>query len=109
LQLAFESRSLRTICESEDQAKLSLGAEAAEILKHRLADLRAAQSPLDLVVGRPRVLDGASLQAMIVELCNGWRIVFSANHPNNPVTEAGNLDWVGVSRIKILRIESENG
>ena len=109
MQLAFESKSLRNICESEDQSKLTLGAEVAEILKHRLADLRAAQSPLDLVAGRPRVLDGVNPQRMIVELCNGWRIVFSANHPHNPITEAGNLDWVRVSRIKISRIESKNG
>lgn len=109
LQLAFESTRLRTICESESQAKSELPAAVVEILKHRLADLRVAQSPRDLVAGRPRVLDGASPQPMILDLCDGWRIVFSANHPSNPVTEAGNLDWAKVSRIKILRIENENG
>jgi proteic killer suppression protein len=109
LQLAFESTRLRTICESEGQAKSELPAAVVEILKHRLADLRVAQSPRDLVAGRPRVLDGARPQPMILDLCDGWRMVFSANHPSNPVTEAGNLDWARVSRIKILRIESENG
>jgi hypothetical protein len=109
LQLAFESTRLRTICEKEDQAKSELPGPVAEILKHRLADLRVAQSPSELVAGRPRVLDGASSQPMIVDLCDGWRMVFSANHLSNPVTEAGNLEWARVSRIKILRIERENG
>ena len=109
LQLAFESTRLRTICEKEDQAKSELPAAVAEILKHRLADLRVAQSPRELVAGRPRVRDGAGSQPMIVDLCDGWRIVFSANHLSNPVTEAGNLEWARVSRIKILRIERENG
>jgi len=39
LELAFESKPLRTVCETEVQAKLELeGATVAEILKHRLAD-----------------------------------------------------------------------
>lgn len=109
MQLAFESQSLRAICENENQAKLELGAAAATMLKHRLADLRAASSVRDIVAGRPREIDGPPPKPMVVDLCDGRRIVFTANHPNNPLTEAGNLDWRTVSRIRILRIESENG
>lgn len=109
MELAFNSKSLRTICESERQAKLELGDAVAEILKHRLADLRAATSVKDLVAGRPRVLDGAALQQMVVDLRDGYRIVFTANHTKNPMTETGDLDWERVSRIKILRIERDHG
>lgn len=87
-------------------AKRQLGAKVAEILKHRLADLRAATSPKDLVASLPRELDSGDSQHMAVDLCDGYRIVFSANHSNNPRTETGDLDWARVSRIKILRIES---
>jgi hypothetical protein len=59
LELAFDSKSLRTTCESERQAKLELGDVVAEVLKHRLADLLAAKSVKDLVAGQPRLLDGA--------------------------------------------------
>ncbi len=44
LELAFETKRLREICENEEIASQELGAEGAERLKHRLADLRAAGS-----------------------------------------------------------------
>jgi hypothetical protein len=45
---------------------------------------------------------------MAVDLCDGYRIVFDANHPNIPLTETGSIDWAKVSRIKILRIDNNN-
>lgn len=106
MELAFESKSLRVICESEAQAKLELGASVAEILKHRLADLRAATSSKDLVAGNPRVT--ADGQHMIIDVGDAHRIVFKANHVNCPTTNTKEVDWARVSRIKILRIESDN-
>lgn len=106
LELAFNSKSLRTICENETQARLELGPRVAEILKHRLADLRAATSPKDLVAGRPR--EGSDLQSMVIDLWDGYQLVFCANHPKKLVAEAGKLDWLKVSRIKVLRIESHH-
>jgi hypothetical protein len=94
---------LRDICENEDQATLELGREVAEVLKRRLADLRAAKSPKDLVAGEPRVQgDG---KEMVLDLCDGSRIVFNANHP---MMRGDAPDWATVNRIKILRIETNN-
>jgi len=106
LELAFHTKSIRSICESGDQAKRELGAEVSKALKHRLGDMRAATSPKDLVAGRPRI--GADGQHMVIDLCDGHRIVFKANHPNYPKRDTDELDWARVSRIKIMRIESEN-
>jgi len=108
LELAFDSRPLRSICESEAEAQHELGSSVAEMLKHRLADLCAATSINDLVAGQPRVLDGAVLQHMVVDLSAGYLMIFCANHPNNPLTESGKIDWPKVSRIKILRIEGDH-
>ena len=107
MEFAFESKKLRDICESESEAKRHLGDSVAEMLKHRLADLDAARSAKDLIVGRPRLGDDA--ETMMVDLCEGSRLVFTANHPNNPTTENGELDWANVRRIRILRIESDRG
>ena len=98
---------LRTICESEARAQNELGLEVAEALLHRLADLRAATSIHDLLVGRPRVSDTEG-EHLVVDLRNGYHIILEANHPNNPVTETGRLDWTRISRIKVLRIESDH-
>jgi proteic killer suppression protein len=107
LDLAFDSKLLRTICENEEEAFHELGRSVGEVLKHRLADLRAAISVNDLLVGRPRILDGDTHNLhMVIDLCDGYQVIFRANHPNNPVGENGKIDWQKVSRIKILRIES---
>jgi hypothetical protein len=106
LELAFESKELRDICESEAESKRVLGDDVAEMLRHRLADLDAATSPKDLLAGRPRLAEDG--QSMIIDLCEGHRIVFTANHPDNPTTPGGDLDWTKVRRIRILRIESEH-
>jgi hypothetical protein len=106
LELAFDSRALRTICESESAAKRHLGTKVAETLKHRLGDVRAATSIDEVIVGDPRLLDAASEQ-MVIDLCDGYQIVFSANHPKKPVSETGDLDWAKVSRVKILRIDNK--
>ena len=45
---------------------------------------------------------------MAVDLCEGYRIVFRANHPNNPKLETGDVDWRNVSRIKILEIKKSD-
>jgi hypothetical protein len=105
LELAFHSKLIRLICESEDEARNQLGVAVAEILRHRLADMRAATSPKDLVVGRPRV---EGISQMRVDLKDGVTIIFKANHPSNPVNDANELDWGKVTRIKIMQIESEN-
>lgn len=108
LELAFASKSLRTICENQAHARRELGPAVSEILKHRLADLLAATSVKDLIAGRPRVLDGTDTQQITVDLCNGYRMVFCANHSRNPFTEAGQIDWNKVSRVKVLRIERDH-
>lgn len=108
LELAFDSKFLRNICESGDHARSELGPKVAEILKHRLADLRAATSINDIVVGKPRLIENTEYQYMAIDLCDGHQMVFSANHLNNPLAESGKLDWSKVRRIKILRIGREN-
>lgn len=109
MEIAFTNLSVRTVCENEAHAKNELGSEVAEVLKRRLADLRAATSVRDLVAGQPRELDGADKRHLAIDLCNGRRIVFCANHLKHPVTGTGELDWLKVTRIKILRVEYNHG
>jgi toxin HigB-1 len=109
LELAFSTLSLRIICEDEAHAKNELGTNVAEILKRRLADLRAASSVKDLVAGQPRQLDNKNDQCMAIDLCDGFWIVFTANHTRNPKNRIGELDWLKINRVIILRIERNHG
>ena len=107
MELAFESKHLRSICENEANAKGELGPEVAEVLKRRLADLRAATSIDDLIIGKPRISDIGHTTCLVVDLCRGHHIILKANHPKNPLTETGKLDWAKISRIKVTYIGSE--
>ncbi len=109
MELAFDDKSLRTLCESKAHARRELGSEVAEVLKRRLADMRAATSVKDLVAGRPRELEGTEYRHIAIDLCEDYRILFCANHNVMPVLESGDVDWSKVSRIKILRIERDHG
>ena len=62
LVLAFDSLHLRAICENTDQGDSELGAVVARTLRNRLADLKAATSPADLIAGIPRVLSKGNLE-----------------------------------------------
>jgi hypothetical protein len=42
-------------------------------------------------------------------LCDGYRIVFCANHNSIPTLKPNRVDWSKVSRVKILRIENYSG
>jgi hypothetical protein len=102
LEVAFQTRALRDLCESEGRAVAALGTEVAASLRARLADMRAASSPLDLLAGNPRVED----DRIRVDLEAGASFVFSQNHLSAPLTDAGVLDWLRVRRIKLLEIRT---
>lgn len=103
LELSFEEKALRAVCESELEAKSTLGSALAEALKHRLADLRAATSIHDLLVGNLR--ESSTSGTMVLDLADGHQLLFASGHSHTPVTDAGETDWSRVSRVKLLRIE----
>jgi hypothetical protein len=101
LQLAFETKHLRTLCESSADAISELGQEVAYALIDRVADLDSAVSIKDVLVSQPQAFDNGEL---ILELATGYRLLCRANHPNNPKTTSGAIDWEKVSRVKIVDI-----
>lgn len=109
MEVAFDYESLRSICEDQAVAKNKLGPAVAETLRHRLADLRAANAVSDLPAGNPRnsVLDND--ECLFIDLCDGYVIALRANHRSNPTNEGGELDWGRVSRLRMVRIGCDDG
>ena len=105
LIIAFAGKSLRQICENEEDVIAAFGSETAEIFKKRLADLRAAEHVKDLPKP-PYPLKGARGGCMAIEFAENQRLVFNANHTKNPRDNNGKVDWAKVRRVKILEIES---
>ena len=108
LELAFGTRELRSICENESTAEVTFGSAVAPMIKRRLADVNAATSVDDLIAGNPRYLNIKGRSCLVVNLCDDVCIVFEANHPVNPRTESGAIDWSTVNRIKVTAIGNVN-
>ena len=107
MELAFSTKALRAVCESDERAVRELGVECANVLKRRLADLRAAANATDLVAGNPRQAP-RSKEELMLDLVEGCAVVLAANHTTVPRLGSGAIDWSNVSRIKLLRIERPN-
>jgi plasmid maintenance system killer protein len=108
LELAFETRSIRSLCEKPKKAESNLGIKSSNKLKRRLADLIAAPTARDIIAGNPTVETGNPHERMSIQLGEGFRLVFVANHNQNPVLKSGAVDWSKVNRIRIVAIEAEN-
>jgi plasmid maintenance system killer protein len=105
LEIAFANRSLRQLCENEITAQRQFGEQAAKRLRQRLADLRAARSAKDIVIGRLKRHEAAKPAEITMELCDGCGLSFCPNHNSVPELPSGCVDWARVIRIKLLRIE----
>lgn len=101
LVVAFENKDLRIVCENEDLAKESLGTTK---LQDRLADMFAASTVRDLLVGNPMETEFKSLSAYKIDIEDGFSMFFSPNHVKTPCLNDGRVDWDKVNRIKIIAI-----
>jgi hypothetical protein len=101
LELAFETKALRDICESEAIAKRELGAKVAEALKRRLSDFRSVDTFDELPFAKPK----KSSNSVTFGLPDDWQLVVTGGHGDNPRLASGKIDWSKVTRIKIMRIE----
>lgn len=102
--IAFQTETLRRICEDDTVATAQLGAPVARALRERLSDVRAASTIEDLFVGRPR-LSGPREELLTIDLGTDARSVWTANHVQLPVTEDGLVDWTRTTRVRLTSIE----
>lgn len=107
MDLAFRSKQLREVCESEERARTEFGGRIAESLKKRLADLRATTSPSDIVVGDPRIVHSDRGDHMVIDLSDGFVLRIVANHPTTSRSIANTEHWSAISRVKVIGIEED--
>jgi hypothetical protein len=104
MELAFRTRKLRTLCQDHDEAVKTMGEPAAEVLRTRIADLRAVTYLAELPVGRPAVVDGDPPQ-LHFELRAGWSLLMTVGHQDVPRTSEGDLDQTRVRRACVQEIK----
>jgi hypothetical protein len=107
MEIAFQSRELRSLCEDERVAAAQLDPAVVVDLKARLADLRAAGSVSDLVAGRPAIT-GDSQEILTLTLCGQVTMTLVPNHPAHPpLDEQGRVDWNRVRRLRVTDLLPE--
>src|SRR2546423_1516102 len=100
MELAFRTKSLRSLCGDESIAAQQLGRNLATELRARVADLRAATSFDDIVAGQPAFLNDHDPRA-IIALGEGVTIVIRPNHPETTRNVQPRFEWKQVYRIRI--------
>jgi hypothetical protein len=103
MELAFRTLRIRALCEDPDLALVSLKPDVVEHLKSRLADLRAAESPLDLLAGAPQLMDGKAPR-IAIRLGDSHMLACEVNHVRPRADDTGRIDWIRVRRVKITSI-----
>jgi hypothetical protein len=102
VEIAFSSRILRSLCEDDKKAAQKLGSEVAKTLQSRLADLRAASSVSELILGDAKLTcDG---KEMTITIGHGQTFAIRCNHSEPPTAAKGQIDWGLVERVKVVRV-----
>jgi hypothetical protein len=102
LELGFETKGLRRMCENDASARTQLGDEAAAAFQRRLADIEAA----DVITELPwlNIEYGVNADAAI-EFHPGYWLIIMAIPGALPMDGNQNLDWTTVDRIKLMGIQ----
>ena len=104
MELSFETLPLRRMCEDPDIAASDLGVESAQLLIDRLADLRAADSLADIVVGRPASISPAD-RTFAITLGAKAQLMCSIMNRPLPLSPTGEVDFHRVWRLKLIAID----
>jgi proteic killer suppression protein len=98
VNLSFPTQELRTLCEHQAVAERALGIDAARQLFARLADLREADTMLDLPAVDSREVEIDGVWHYAFELDDGFLMLLRPGHK----TQAdGRVDWAEVTRVRI--------
>lgn len=104
IEIAFQSKELRAICESPAKAKRELGDVASRVLRIRLADMGAADTVAELFDMGLEVEDCTQDPGLLVfRLDEEVILVCQVNHRNIPMNGSV-VDWSLVTRLQVIRI-----
>lgn len=104
MEIAFANKELRSLCEDDANANEQFGEQVAAGLRKRLADLRAASSVADLIVGNLRSHIDKERHCKVLDLSETAQLIFCSNHPKPPLDADGAVDWIKVTRVIILAV-----
>lgn len=109
MELSFENKELRKICEDKEEAIYKFGKDVSTQLQNRLSDIFAAESVEDIIAGNPRKTGEHPYLFYVINLTNEIELKFCANNSKKKYLDNGELDWTAITRIKLINIQSNHG
>lgn len=111
MDIIFRTSSLRKELTKDKKRRKTYGTNCAKKIKHRLDDLRAAESLADFryLPGRCHELKGDLKGVLSLDVKHPYRMLFVPNHNPVPEKDAGGLDWTQVTAVEIIGIEDTHG
>jgi hypothetical protein len=108
LNIAFHTKALRRLSESQTLATRKLGKEAAVAFHALLADVDVAYSPEELPLGFIR--SDVSPLTFVVPLADDYTAVFESNHNRDREAVANTkMVWSRVNRVKLMEVVKRDG
>jgi len=104
LEIEIPDDRIRKLCEQQKAAVRKLGKPCSRKLRTRLADLSAVVSVRELEAGRPHTLKGDRSGQFSLDLQGGIRLVFEPANDPVPHRPDGGIDWIRVTRVRIVFI-----
>lgn len=105
MEISFDTMKLREVCADELVAAEEIGASAAEALRHRISDIRAADSIRDLLAGNPRVDEHHGAECYVIELSQSASLKVVPAHAQSRLKDDGAVDWDRVRRVKVVSLD----
>lgn len=104
MEISFHTQELLNLCVDVSLADETFGTGAAEALRNRLSDIRAADSVLELLAGRPAPVLHKEQHCYRLEIAVGVWLIMVPNH-NKPRLDASGLpDWGRIRRVRVLEV-----
>jgi plasmid maintenance system killer protein len=107
MEIAFGSRKMPKLCNSEKEMRSKLGDRGAKALQLRLTQIKAADTLEDLgkVPGaRCHELTADRKGQLAVDLVHPRRLIFKPDHNPTPAKPDGGLDRQQVTRVVVIEI-----
>ena len=112
MQIHYKTNKLKRQCEEERLGIRAWGAQVAEKVRQRIAELRAAVCLLQisrLPPPRCHELNANREGQLSVDVSQNQRLIFEPNHDPIPALPAGGLDWSSVTEIIIMEVTDYHG
>lgn len=107
MTVSFEDKQIREICEDQYIAESEIGFSSSIKLHDRLADIVAASSINDLIVGNLKEIQDKNGVIYKIDICELYELVFKSNHIPTQTIVTGPIERININKIKILAIQKK--